>query len=143
MENIWAFLEQTLAASLTAAVLLIAKRLFLDKLSPRWQYGVWAILAIRLLLPAGFFGRTLIPGLDVALEAAKTGAESSLSSVLTDPYGLTEVLAPIPLVRLAGPVSVTDWLFYLYAAGVAVCLLWFFLCLPRQYNTGFGGLFCV
>lgn len=123
MENIWAFLEQTLAASLTAAVLLIAKRLFLDKLSPRWQYGVWAILAIRLLLPAGFFGRTLIPGLDVALEAAKTGAESSLSSVLTDPYGLTEVLAPIPLVRLAGPVSVTDWLFYLYAAGVAVCLL--------------------
>ncbi|WP_209344321.1 M56 family metallopeptidase [Flavonifractor sp. AGMB03687] len=123
MENIWAFLEQTLAASLTAAVLLIAKRLFLDKLSPRWQYGVWAILAIRLLLPAGFFGRTLIPGLDVALEAAKTGAESSLSSVLTDPYGLTEVLAPIPLVRLAGPVSITDWLFYLYAAGVAVCLL--------------------
>lgn len=34
MENIWAFLEQTLAATLTAAVLLIAKRLFLDKLSP-------------------------------------------------------------------------------------------------------------
>lgn len=127
MENIWAFLEQTLAASLTAAVLLIAKRLFLDKLSPRWQYGVWAILAIRLLLPAGLFGRTQIPGFDVVLEAAKTGAESSLASALTDPYGLTEVLAPVPLVRLVKPVSVTDWLFYLYVAGVAVCLLWFFL----------------
>lgn len=127
MENIWAFLEQTLAASLTAAVLLIAKRLFLDKLSPRWQYGVWAILAIRLLLPAGLFGRTQIPGLDVALEAAKTGAESPLSSALTNPYGLTEVLAPIPLVHMAWPVSITDWLFYLYAVGVPVCLLWFFL----------------
>ena len=127
MENIWAFLEQTLAASLTAAVLLIAKRLFLDKLSPRWQYGVWAILALRILLPAGLLGRALIPGLDVALEAAKTGAESSLSSVLTDPYGLTEVLAPIPLVRMVRPISVTDWLFCLYIAGVAVCLLWFFL----------------
>ena len=37
MENIWAFLMQTLTASVAAAMLLIAKRLFLDKLSPRWQ----------------------------------------------------------------------------------------------------------
>ena len=49
MENIWAFLMQTLTASVAAAVLLIAKRLFLDKLSPRWQYGVWVILALRVL----------------------------------------------------------------------------------------------
>ena len=61
MENIWAFLMQTLTASVAAAVLLIAKRLFLDKLSPRWQYGVWAILALRVLLPAGLLGRFLLP----------------------------------------------------------------------------------
>ena len=127
MTDLWSFLLQTLTAAGAAAFLLVVKYLFRDKLSPRWQYGVWAILAIRLLLPAGLFGRALIPGLDVVLEAAKTGAESSLSSVLTAPYGLTEVLAPIPLVRMVRPVSVTDWLFCLYIAGVAVCLLWFFL----------------
>ncbi len=127
MENIWSFLLQTLTVSIAAAVLLLAKRLFLDKLSPRWQYGVWAILAARILLPAGLLGRVLLPGLDVALEAAKTGVESRLTSALTDPYGVTEVSAPIPLVRFVPPDSVTDVLFYLYAAGAALTLLWFFL----------------
>ena len=127
MENIWAFLLQTLTASVAAAVLLLAKRLFLDKLSPRWQYGVWAILAVRLLLPAGLWGQTPLPGLSVAVEAVKTGAESHLSSALSSPYAITEVLSPIPLVRLIRPGSVTDLLFYLYAAGVVLSLLWFFL----------------
>ena len=62
MDNLWSVLAQTLALSVAAAVLLAAKRLFLDKLSPRWQYGVWAILALRALLPAGLLGRTLVPG---------------------------------------------------------------------------------
>lgn len=127
MEHIWAFLLQTLTASVAAAVLLIAKRLFLDKLSPRWQYGVWAILALRLLLPAGLWGRTPLPGLDVAVEAAKNGVESHLSSALSSPYIATEVRAPIPLAGLTPPASLTDWLFCLYAAGVVVSLLWFFL----------------
>lgn len=86
-----------------------------------------AILAVRLLLPAGLLGRTLLPGLDVVLEAVKTGVESHLSSALASPYGVTEVLAPIPLIRLVPPGSVTDVLFLLYAAGVIVTLLWFFL----------------
>ena len=37
MDNIWAFLEQTLTATVAAVLLLVTKRLFLDKLSPRWQ----------------------------------------------------------------------------------------------------------
>lgn len=139
MENIWSFLLQTITVSITAAVLLIAKRLFLDKLSPRWQYGVWAILAVRLLLPAGLLGRTLLPGLNVVLEAAKTGVESRLASVFTSPYGVTEVRSPIPLVQLVPPGSVTDVLFLLYAAGVIVILLWFFLsylALRRRVTRG-------
>ena len=139
MENIWAFLQQTLAASVTAVVLLIAKQLFLDKLSPRWQYGVWAILALRILLPAGLLGRSLLPLGRVTLEAAKSSIELPLGSALTDPYGVTEVTVPIPLVRLVRPASVTDWLFLLYAAGVAVCLLWFFLsylALRRKVSHG-------
>lgn len=84
MDNLWSVLAQTLALSVAAAVLLAAKRLFLDKLSPRWQYGVWAILALRALLPAGLLGRTLVPGGRVVLEAARLQVELPLSSVLTD-----------------------------------------------------------
>ncbi|MDU3681685.1 MAG: M56 family metallopeptidase [Flavonifractor plautii] len=133
MVNLWSVLAQTLALSVTAAVLLAAKRLFLDKLSPRWQYGVWAILALRALLPAGLLGRTLVPGGRVVLEAARLQVELPLSSVLTDPYGVTEVLAPVPLFPrgLPAPVSITDVLFYVYAAGVLLLALWFFLSYMR------------
>ena len=133
MDNLWSVLAQTLALSVTAAVLLAAKRLFLDKLSPRWQYGVWAILALRALLPAGLLGRTLVPGGRVVLEAARLQVELPLSSVLTDPYGVTEVLAPVPLFPFGLPVpgSITDVLFYVYAAGVLLLALWFFLSYAR------------
>ena len=133
MDNIWSVLAQTLALSVAAAVLLAAKRLFLDKLSPRWQYGVWAILALRALLPAGLLGRTLVPGGRVVLEAARLQVELPLSSVLTDPYGVTEVLAPVPLFPFGLPVpgSITDVLFYVYAAGVLLLALWFFLSYAR------------
>lgn len=128
MDNLWSVLAQTLALSVAAAVLLAAKRLFLDKLSPRWQYGVWAILALRALLPAGLLGRTLVPGGRVVLEAARLQVELPLSSVLTDPYGVTEVLAPVPLFPRGLPVpgSITDVFFYVYAAGVLLLALWFF-----------------
>ena len=133
MVNLWSVLAQTLALSVAAAVLLAAKRLFLDKLSPRWQYGVWAILALRALLPAGLLGRTLVPGGRVVLEAARLQVELPLSSVLTDPYGVTEVLAPVPLFPrgLPAPGSITDVLFYVYAAGVLLLALWFFLSYAR------------
>lgn len=133
MDNLWSVLAQTLALSVAAAVLLAAKRLFLDKLSPRWQYGVWAILALRALLPAGLLGRTLVPGGRAVLEAARLQVELPLSSVLTDPYGVTEVLAPVPLFPRGLPVpgSITDVFFYVYAAGVLLLALWFFLSYAR------------
>ena len=96
MTDLWSFLLQTLNASGAAALLLAIKALFRDKLSPRWQYGVWAILALRALLPAGLLGRTLVPGGRAVLEAARLQVELPLSSALTDPYGVTEVLAPVP-----------------------------------------------
>ena len=133
MDNLWSFLYQTLAVSVAAAVLLIAKRLFLDKLSPRWQYGVWAILALRALLPAGLLGRTLVPGGQVVLEAARMAAEGRLSSALTDLYTPAAVTAPVPLFPhgLPAPGSVTDLLFYVYAAGVLLLALWFLLSYVR------------
>ena len=129
MVNIWSFLCQTLTASLVAALLLVVKRLFLDKLSPRWQYGIWAVLALRLLLPAGLGGRYVLFDWRLWLETVKTAAERRLPSVLSSPFALTEVFAPIPLFPngFLRPESVTDLLFYLYAAGVLLSLLWFFL----------------
>ena len=52
MHNIWEFLLQTVSVTLVATLLLVMKHLFEDKLSPRWQYGIWSILALRILLPA-------------------------------------------------------------------------------------------
>lgn len=142
MDNLWSVLAQTLALSVAAAVLLAAKRLFLDKLSPRWQYGVWAILALRALLPAGLLGRTLVPGGRAVLEAARLQVELPLSSVLTDPYGVTEVLAPVPLFPRGLPVpgSITDVFFYVYAAGVLALLLWFLLAYVRLRRSLRRGL---
>ena len=60
MNNIWAVLQQGVAAALVALFLLLLQRIFLDKLSPRWQYGVWALLLLRLLVPAGIGGRTTV-----------------------------------------------------------------------------------
>ena len=127
MGDFWSFLLQTLAVSLTAAVLLCAKRLFREQLSPRWQYGVWGILALRTLLPAGALGRSLFPWGRVALEAVKTAVEVRLNSALCAPYGVTRVDAPVPLFwkGVPRPGSITDVLFYHYAAGVVLCGLWF------------------
>ena len=55
MFDLWAFLLQTLTASGVAALLLLLKALFQDKLPPKWQFAVWSVLALMLLLP-GVFG---------------------------------------------------------------------------------------
>ena len=89
MTDLWSFLLQTLTASGAAALLLAVKALFRDKLSPRWQFGVWGVLALVLLLPAGGGGRYALFNWPLWVESAKTA--------LTGDYSLTRVLAPIPL----------------------------------------------
>ena len=46
MFDLWAFLLQTLTASGVAALLLLLKALFQDKLPPKWQFAVWSVLAL-------------------------------------------------------------------------------------------------
>ena len=48
MTDLWSFLLQTLTASGVAALLLAVKAMFRDKLSPRWQFGIWGVLALVL-----------------------------------------------------------------------------------------------
>ena len=52
----WPLLLQTLTASGVAVLPLVLTAIFRDMLSPRWQYAVWSVLALRLLVPAGFGG---------------------------------------------------------------------------------------
>ena len=95
MSDIWSFLLQTLTASGAAAVLLAVKRMLRDKLSPRWQFAVWGVPALVLLLPAGRGGRYVLVNWPLAVEF--------LRSLLTEEFGvLTRVSAPGPLPHFTG-----------------------------------------
>ncbi|MBQ7322887.1 MAG: hypothetical protein IJW99_12370 [Clostridia bacterium] len=125
MGNLWEFLLQTLSVSLVAALLLVIKRLMEDKLSPRWQYGVWVILALRILIPANALRTVLLP-LPLWVEIARAYAETGLRSAYTSPYVpiSLEHVFPAPQGK---PLGFTDWLFVLYAAGAVLCALWYLL----------------
>lgn len=111
MADFWSFLLQTLTASGAAALLLAVKALFRDKLSPRWQFASWGILALVLLLPAGLGGRYTLVNWPLIVETCKSAATGDFGT-------LTHVTAPVPLLPSSRPASFFDWLFVLYAAGV-------------------------
>ena len=123
MGSIWAFLTQTLTVSVVAAFLLLVKWLLSDKLSPRWQYAAWGLLAIRILLPVPVSRYILLP-IPLWVEWWKTSAEGFLESAYAHPYspvGITHILPSYG----ASPRSVTDWLLVAYGIGAALCLLWY------------------
>lgn len=126
MTNLWAFLLQTLYVAGVGLLLLAIKTLLKDKLSPRWQYAVWSVLALRILLPA-YTGKyyVLLP-LPLWVETAKVMVEPHWASAYTNVYEATQVTSPIPWLTGA-PVSLSDWLFLLYVVGVVVTLLWYLL----------------
>lgn len=124
MNDLWGFLLQTLYVSLVGALLLLIKWLLRDKLTPRWQYGVWSVLALRVLVPVQTMGKYVLLPLPLWVETAKLLVETHLTSAYADLYGPVDVTAPVPLIS-AGPESVTDWLFLLYALGVVVTLVWY------------------
>lgn len=139
MTNLWAFLLQTLYVAGVGLLLLAIKTLLKDKLSSRWQYAVWAVLALRILLPA-YTGKyyVLLP-LPLWVETAKVMVEPHWASAYTNVYEATQVTSPIPWLTGA-PVSLSDWLFLLYVVGVVVTLLWYLiswlrLCLLLRQGT--------
>ena len=140
MSNIWEFLLQTMEVSLTAAILLMLKWLFQDKLSPRWQYGVWTILAIKLLMPASFSSRYVSLDAAAALDVCKRNVERQLTSQFSDAYMVIEPSVGIPNF-MGVPQSITDWLFILYIAGVIGTIgyyLWGYLRLKLALRNGWA-----
>ena len=115
MTDIWGFLLQTLTASGVAMLLFAVKAIFRDKLSPRWQFAIWGVLAVVLLLPAGRGGRYVLTNWPLVVEALK--------SALTGDFGtLTRVTAPVPLPSLTMPKTAADWVYLIYLAGVVLLL---------------------
>ena len=138
MENIWSFLLQTLSVSLIGLLLLVVKLLLRNRLSPRWQYAVWGVLAVRLMVPASTYGKDIFLPLPLWVETVKLTVEQGLSSAYTAFYEAVRVVAPVPWLS-GGPVSVTDWLFLLYILGVFGMLGWELfasLRLRRRFQNG-------
>lgn len=127
MTNIWGFLLQTIAVTYVAAVLRIVKATFVEHLSPRWQYGVWSVLALRVLIPMPV-GRDSVVPVVLWLEMVKTWVEIRLGqgSAYTEAYRPITVNHVLPV--LSGrPITLSDWLFVIYTAGVIGFALWYFL----------------
>lgn len=122
MQNLWEFFFQTTVISLVAGLLLILKTVFADKLSPRWQYGIWTLLALRILIPADARRQILLP-VGLWIETVKGYAERQLSSVYSTPYEPVCLTSAFPWIR-ACPQSVTDWLFAGYLLGIVMILFW-------------------
>ena len=118
------FLQQTAAGGLCALFLLLLQRIFRNLLSPRWQYGIWGVLVLRLLIPAGVGGRSTVLDVWPWREAARAGTELTLDSAYSSPWTLSLPRGPIPLLPAEAPRSLTDWLFLLYLAGVLLSALW-------------------
>ena len=98
MTGIWGFLLQTLYVSLVGGLLLVVKAIFRDKLTPRWQYGVWSVLALRILIPVQMTWKYVLLPLPLWVETARILADHALPEVLF------------------------VWLYRLYLMGVAVFL---------------------
>lgn len=115
MCDIWSFLLQTLTASGVAALLLLVKTMFRDKLSPRWQFAVWGLLLWVLLMPAGIAGRAVLINWPMIVEAIK--------SLTVREYSLTQVKFPFPIIHIKLPQSVLDGVFFIYQVGVVMMIL--------------------
>ena len=113
MFDIWSFLLQTLTVSGAAVLLLGVKALFKDKLPPKWQFGVWIVLGVLLLLPAGLGGRYRLFHWQFFVEFLKLSVGD---------YSFTKVWFPFPVINKL-PETVVDWIFVGYAYGVVMFVL--------------------
>lgn len=121
MNNIWTFLTQTLSVSVVALLLLFLKGIMADKLSPRWQYSVWCLLALRIIIPVASNQNIFLP-IPVWVEMLKTWVESNLSSAYSSAFYVSRNSMVIPYIK-GIPESITDWLMIVYVIGVAVTLI--------------------
>ena len=78
MTDFWGFLLQTLYVSLVGGLLLLVKAIFQDKLTPKWQYGVWSVLALRILIPVQITWKYVLLPLPLWVENTRILAEHAI-----------------------------------------------------------------
>lgn len=127
MTSIWGFLIQTVEVSLVAIILLLMKRIFVDKLSPRWQYGIWSLLALSIVIPAGYFGNYILPVLNIFIETIKTMIEQGLHSHFINSFEIIHNFMFLPWI-IGRPTSITDMIFMIYVIGIVVCFIHYCVC---------------
>ena len=125
MSNIYEIMLQTIHISAICVIILILKWLLADKLSPKWQYGVWSVIIISILIPYKL-KTYIIPWLVVPFEVIKTNIEKGLDSSYIGVYEPLHADHIVPLVDKM-PTSITDWLLVLYVLGILIYLLWHFV----------------
>lgn len=119
MKDFWSFLLQTLTVSGVAVLVLCVKAMFRDKFSPRWQFWIWGLVALTIIVPAGFSGRYTLINWPLLVETMK--------SYFTGEYGtITKVAAPIPLPSLGELENIFDWIYGIYVVGVIFFLVRYF-----------------
>ncbi|MBQ9070269.1 MAG: hypothetical protein IJY23_02850 [Clostridia bacterium] len=110
MFDIWGFLLQTLSISGVAMLILVVKALFKDKLPPKWQFAVWGVLGIVILIPAGIGGRYVLFRWQLVVEVIKSWFGD---------FSFTRIWLPVPVITKIST-TVSDWIFALYALGILV-----------------------
>lgn len=121
MYNIWSYFLQTIAVSIVAGIIFLLKKIFEDKLSPKWQYSIWTLIAIRILVPVNLTSY-VIPQIALGMEMLKAGAESQITSAYTQVHVPITLHHVLPFITKT-PQSITDWLFIIYFVGVIFFLL--------------------
>ncbi len=122
MSNIWGFLLQSLQVSLIAGIILIIKNLFTDKMPPGWQYSVWGVLALGLVVPAGLNGYHIAMVPAVYIMTIKTWLEGMVYSRYTHREAAVYNTSFLPYIK-GLPHSITDILFVVYIGGVGLMIL--------------------
>lgn len=115
MFDIWSFLLQTLNVSTVAIVLLIVKRIFKDKISPKWQFALWSILAVSVFVPAQSTGKYSVFNWRFVVEFFK---------ILLNDFSETRTVFPFPLIKSL-PQNLLQLVFFIYALGVIFFLLFY------------------
>lgn len=131
MTNIWGFWVQTMSVSFIAGIVLLLKYIMKDKLSPRWQYGVWSVLLASVLIPV-HMSRYIFPQLYIWIETGKAIVEKKLTSNFTSVYEPIRVNSIFPFWK-GIPKSITDWLMIIYIIGILFMLLRYIIAYFRLF----------
>lgn len=115
MKDIWGFLVMTLQVSSVALIVLLFKRIFRDKLPPRWQFAVWVIPFLVAIIPFTLFHGGILFDWHTLMEMLKTAC--------TGEYSLSPLNSPLPLLPDSFDNSFVDWLYILYLCGIVVFLV--------------------